>query len=284
MRATPAGTCSAPRRVCGINDLASRAHPPLGKWLIGSGIAAFGYEPFGWRVAVAAAGTLSVALVYFLAWRLLRGVAPGRGATVGAIAASGLLAVDFLHLVHSRVGMLDAFIALFVIGAVTFAVLDRDRDRERPEAPVVVAPRARPAVAPAGRRLPGCGNRNEVVGRLRRAGRDRAGRRLGDRRSAATGAGRWMVADVHRRLPARGAADDRDARDRAAGGLRRQLHRTHARRNPGVALADRIGLARDLGSPAGDARLPHHARRRSPLPVAPMVVAAPAPAGGLLVQ
>ena len=121
--------------VCGINDLASRAHPPLGKWLIGSGIAAFGYEPFGWRVAVAAAGTLSVALVYLLAWRLLRGVAPGRGATVGAITASGLLAVDFLHLVHSRVGMLDAFIALFVIGAVTFAVLDRDRDRERPRHP-----------------------------------------------------------------------------------------------------------------------------------------------------
>ena len=121
--------------VCGISDLASRSHPPLGKWLIGSGIAAFGYEPFGWRVAVAVAGTLSVALVYVLAWRLLRGVAGGRGATVGAIAASGLLAVAFLHLVHSRVGMLDGFIAMFVIGAVTFVVLDRDRLRERPERP-----------------------------------------------------------------------------------------------------------------------------------------------------
>ena len=119
--------------VCGISDLASRSHPPLGKWLIGSGIAAFGYEPFGWRVAVAVAGTLSVGLVYVLAWRLLRGVAGGRGATVGAIAASGLLAIDFLHLVHSRVGMLDAFIALFVIGAVTFVVLDRDRARDRVE-------------------------------------------------------------------------------------------------------------------------------------------------------
>ena len=120
---------------CGISELASRTHPPLGKWLIGSGIAAFGYEPFGWRVAVAVAGTLSVALVYLLAWRLLRGVAHGRGATVGAIAASGLLATDFLHLVHSRVGMLDAFIAFFVIGAVTCVVLDRDRARERSDAP-----------------------------------------------------------------------------------------------------------------------------------------------------
>jgi dolichyl-phosphate-mannose-protein mannosyltransferase len=121
--------------VCGISDLASRSHPPLGKWLIGSGIAAFGYEPFGWRVAVAVAGTLSVALVYALTWRLLRVVAGGRGATVGAIAASGLLAVDFLHLVHSRVGMLDAFIAMFVIAAVTFVVLDRDRARNRVDTP-----------------------------------------------------------------------------------------------------------------------------------------------------
>ena len=121
--------------VCGITELASRTHPPLGKWLIGSGIAVFGYDAFGWRVAVAVAGTLGIGLVYLLAWRLLRGIVGGSAATVGAIAASGLLATDFLHLVHSRVGMLDAFIALFVIGAVTFAVLDRDRARDRPDRP-----------------------------------------------------------------------------------------------------------------------------------------------------
>jgi dolichyl-phosphate-mannose-protein mannosyltransferase len=121
--------------VCGISDLVSRAHPPLGKWLIGSGIAAFGYEPFGWRVAAAVAGTVSVALLYVLAWRLLRRVTSSLGATVGATASGGLLAIDLLHLVHSRVGMLDAFIALFVIGAVTAIVLDRDRVRERPDPP-----------------------------------------------------------------------------------------------------------------------------------------------------
>lgn len=117
--------------VCGVTDLVSRSHPPLGKWLIGSGIAAFGYEPFGWRVAAAAAGIISVALLYVLAWRLLRRVTPGSAATVGALAAAGLLATDFLHLVQSRVGMLDAFIVLFVIGAVLAIVLDRDRNRER---------------------------------------------------------------------------------------------------------------------------------------------------------
>ena len=119
---------------CGINDLVSRAHPPLGKWLIGSGIATFGYEPFGWRVAAAAAGIITVALVYLLAWRLLRGVIGSRGATVGAFASGGLLATDFLHLVHSRIAMLDAFITLFVVAAVLAIVLDRDRPRlERDE-------------------------------------------------------------------------------------------------------------------------------------------------------
>ena len=117
--------------VCNITELTSRAHPPLGKWLIGSGIVAFGYEPFGWRVGVAVAGIVTVALVYLLAWRLLRRTTLGLGLTVGATVAAGLMATDFLHLVHSRVAMLDAFIVLFVVGAVTAIVLDRDRDRGR---------------------------------------------------------------------------------------------------------------------------------------------------------
>ena len=119
----------ASEAVCGIADQASRGHPPLGNWLVASGIAAFGYVPFGWRIGAAVAGTLSVGLVYLLAWRLLRGWTVDRGATAGAVAASGLLATDFLHLVQSRIGMLDAFLVLFVIGAVLCIVLDRDRVR-----------------------------------------------------------------------------------------------------------------------------------------------------------
>ncbi|MDQ2673268.1 MAG: phospholipid carrier-dependent glycosyltransferase [Chloroflexota bacterium] len=118
--------------VCGITELVSRAHPPLGKWLIGSGIALFGYDPVGWRIASAVAGTISVALLYVLAWRLLRGFVTGSAAlTIGASVAAGLLAIDLLALVQSRVAMLDAFIALFVIGAVLAVVIDRDRRRDR---------------------------------------------------------------------------------------------------------------------------------------------------------
>ena len=121
--------------VCGITELASRAHPPLGKWLIGAGIATLGYDPVGWRITAAVAGTLSVALLYVLAWRLLHGSVPAVAATVGALAAAGLLAIDLLALVQSRVAMLDAFIALLVIGAVLAIVLDRDRARDRPDRP-----------------------------------------------------------------------------------------------------------------------------------------------------
>ncbi len=122
-------------QVCGITDLASRAHPPLGKWLIGAGIATFGYEPFGWRVSAAVVGTATVPAVYLLGWRLFRPMTSATAATVGAAAAAALLALDFLHLVHSRVGMLDAFIAFFVVGAVLGVVLDRDRVRDRPDPP-----------------------------------------------------------------------------------------------------------------------------------------------------
>jgi dolichyl-phosphate-mannose-protein mannosyltransferase len=117
--------------MCGIDELASRGHPPLGNWLIGAGIKLFGFEPFGWRVAAAVAGTITVALVYLLAWRLLRHGSSGRAATIGAFAAAGLLATDFLHLVQSRIGMLDVFITPFVVAAVLAIVLDRDGSRHR---------------------------------------------------------------------------------------------------------------------------------------------------------
>ena len=47
---------------CGIDDLVSGAHPPLGNWLIGIGIRLFGYNEFGWRVTTAVAGTLRARL------------------------------------------------------------------------------------------------------------------------------------------------------------------------------------------------------------------------------
>jgi dolichyl-phosphate-mannose--protein O-mannosyl transferase len=107
-------------QTCGIGERAVSPHPPLGKWLISLGIRAFGYDPLGWRIAALAAGILTVSLLYLLARRLL-------GNTIGATIAAGLLAIDPLHLVHSRLAMLDVFVTLFIVAGFLFLVIDRDR-------------------------------------------------------------------------------------------------------------------------------------------------------------
>ena len=112
---------------CGIPLDAVSAHPPMGKWLISLGIRAFGWEPFGWRVASLVAGTATVALLYVLARRVL-------GSTRGALFASGLLAIDFLHLVQSRIAMLDVFLTMFVVAVFTCVVLDHDAAGRRSDA------------------------------------------------------------------------------------------------------------------------------------------------------
>jgi len=94
-------------------------HPPLGMSIIGIGIRLFGYRPGGWRVTALVAGTLTIVLVYLLAKVLLR-------STLGATVASGALAFDFLHFVHSRLAMLDVFLTLFGVATMLAVVLDRD--------------------------------------------------------------------------------------------------------------------------------------------------------------
>jgi dolichyl-phosphate-mannose-protein mannosyltransferase len=106
-------------RLCGESGPSSAVHPPLGKWLIAAGIATFGYNPLGWRIAAVVAGTATVPLVYLLARRLL-------GSTLGATVAAGLMCFDFLAFVQSRVAMLDVFVAMFGVATVLFAVYDLD--------------------------------------------------------------------------------------------------------------------------------------------------------------
>lgn len=95
-------------------------HPPVGKWVIASGIAIFGFDPFGWRAAVAAAGTLTVLAVYLAGLRLFR----RRG--IAALAAF-LLAIEGLAFTMSRIAMLDAVLALFVVLGFWLLLVDRDR-------------------------------------------------------------------------------------------------------------------------------------------------------------
>ena len=117
--------------VCGLAQPLSNAHPPLGQWIIAAGIAIFGYDAFGWRIASAVIGTATVALTYVLARIVLRDASPRAGA-LGATVAAGLLAVDVLHLVQSRIAMLDVFLAFFVVASFIAVALDLSRAR-RPD-------------------------------------------------------------------------------------------------------------------------------------------------------
>lgn len=99
---------------------ASWVHPPLGKWLIGSGIKLFGYDAFGWRFVSAVFGTLLVVLVYILARKLFR-----ERWTAGV--AGFLVATDLLLIVQSRIAMLDIFVAFFVVLGFLFLAFDRER-------------------------------------------------------------------------------------------------------------------------------------------------------------
>jgi dolichyl-phosphate-mannose-protein mannosyltransferase len=110
------------KSVCTIDAEQTLVHPPLGKVLLSWGIDAFGYDSFGWRIAAAVVGTLTVALLYLLARKAL-------GSSLGAAVASGLLTIDLLHIVQSRLAMLDSFVPFFGVAALLFAIYDRDRDR-----------------------------------------------------------------------------------------------------------------------------------------------------------
>nr|WP_027501131.1 phospholipid carrier-dependent glycosyltransferase [Rhodococcus sp. UNC363MFTsu5.1] len=99
-------------------------HPPIGKQLIAVGEAIFGYNGWGWRFASAVAGTILVLLVV----RIVRRMA--RSTLVGAIAGL-LLIADGVTFVSSRIGMLDIFMAVFVVAAFGCLVVDRDEVRER---------------------------------------------------------------------------------------------------------------------------------------------------------
>ncbi len=92
-------------------------HPPLGKWLIGIGIKLFGNNEFGWRVIAAIVGSASVLLIYLIVQRLFSSL------FLSNIAAA-LFALDGLHLVMSRVALLDIFLMFFILLA--FYLILRD--------------------------------------------------------------------------------------------------------------------------------------------------------------
>jgi len=83
-------------------------HPPVGKWLIASGINLFGDNEFGWRFASAVFGTLLILLFARLVHVLFY------SPLLTALGAA-LMALDGLLLVHSRTALLDLFLTFFTL-------------------------------------------------------------------------------------------------------------------------------------------------------------------------
>jgi dolichyl-phosphate-mannose--protein O-mannosyl transferase len=99
-------------------------HPPAGKWVIALGEAAFGFDPTGWRVAVAVLGTLSVLVLARVARRMF-------GSTLLGCVAGLLLALDGMHFVQSRTALLDIILMFWVLLGFACLLLDRDASRAR---------------------------------------------------------------------------------------------------------------------------------------------------------
>jgi len=100
-------------------------HPPLGRILIGAGMALFGADSAtGWRISAAVFGTAVVLLTYLVARTLTRSIP-------FATVASGLLAIDGLGIVLSRIALLDIFLTFFVVLTFWFVALDHRRNGDR---------------------------------------------------------------------------------------------------------------------------------------------------------
>jgi dolichyl-phosphate-mannose-protein mannosyltransferase len=85
-------------------------HPPLAKLLIAGGILVAGDNPLGWRIVSALFGVAGVVIAYFLALSLT-------GSRVVSAMAAGLLLLDGLYLVESRIGLSNLFLLVFSNGA-----------------------------------------------------------------------------------------------------------------------------------------------------------------------
>jgi dolichyl-phosphate-mannose--protein O-mannosyl transferase len=85
-------------------------HPPAGILFMTAGIVIWGDNSFGWRIGSAIFGATGIVIAYLLALAITR-----RRAL--AVVAALLLLVDGLYVVQSRVGMLDIYGTVFMLGA-----------------------------------------------------------------------------------------------------------------------------------------------------------------------
>jgi len=82
-------------------------HPPLGKELMALALQGAGDSPIGWRLIACLSGLSTLGLAAALGWVLTR-------RSRVAVLSAALLSLDFLHLVQSRIAMLDPIQNFFI--------------------------------------------------------------------------------------------------------------------------------------------------------------------------
>jgi dolichyl-phosphate-mannose--protein O-mannosyl transferase len=108
-----------------LGDAAFVVHPPLGKWLIASGMWLTGPDQStGWRLSTAILGIATVALLMLAAFKLFRSVAL-------SILAGFFLAVDGLAITLSRTALLDAALTFFLVLGFWLFLIDQEKSRLR---------------------------------------------------------------------------------------------------------------------------------------------------------
>jgi dolichyl-phosphate-mannose-protein mannosyltransferase len=100
-------------------------HPSVGKWMIAAGIRLLGVDsPWGWRISAAVIGIISVFMLARIGRRLF-------SSTLLGCTAALFLAIDGIHIVMSRISILDIFLSFWVLAAFGALLLDRERHRRR---------------------------------------------------------------------------------------------------------------------------------------------------------
>lgn len=118
------------------HGLVRSEHPPLGKWLIASGIFFFGDNPVGWRLPSIIFGVASIFIFYFICRRLAGqerdfGAGslslPERGfwkffqvSTFVPVLATFVFAFENMSFIQAQVAMLDPFYLTFMLLGVLF--------------------------------------------------------------------------------------------------------------------------------------------------------------------
>jgi dolichyl-phosphate-mannose--protein O-mannosyl transferase len=108
-----------------LGDAAFVVHPPLGKWLIASGMWLTGPDQStGWRLSTAILGIATVALLMLVAFKLF-------GSVALSILAGFFLAVDGLAITLSRTALLDASLTFFLVLGFWLFLIDQQKSRLR---------------------------------------------------------------------------------------------------------------------------------------------------------